>query len=275
MNHSIAVENDTKKVFRKCGTCSRTFFYLLNREFGHPKETAECAADPLAGGIVLKGHQCGMLWGAALAVGAESFRRSSDQNQAIGLAIRATQGLVESFSNRTNTVNCRDITRTDFSKKLQMLRFMLFRSKNCFKLAEDWAPEAIQAAMEGLSSEQTDLPEKCISCASEVARRMGAGEEEMAMVAGLAGGLGLSGNACGALSAAIWMNMLAWCKENPGKSSYSHPLAKKTLEAFRTATDNEMLCQKITGRSFQTIEEHTEYVQQGGCEKLMDVLVGS
>lgn len=47
---------DGKKVFRKLGTCSRTFFYILNREFGHLKEREERASDVLAGGIMQKGH---------------------------------------------------------------------------------------------------------------------------------------------------------------------------------------------------------------------------
>lgn len=42
------------------GTCSRTFFYIINREFGFPHENEERAADPLAGGIVQQGYQCGM-----------------------------------------------------------------------------------------------------------------------------------------------------------------------------------------------------------------------
>ena len=92
-------KNDTKKrVFRKLGTCSRTFFHLLNREFIHLAETEEMAADPLAGGIMQKGHQCGMLWGATLAVGTESFRRSDNLDQAMGLAIVTTQNLLSSFS---------------------------------------------------------------------------------------------------------------------------------------------------------------------------------
>ena len=47
---------------------------------------------------------------------------------------------------------------------------------------------------------------------------MGGTEEESIMVAGFAGGIGLSGNACGALSAAIWYKMLGWAKNNPDKS---------------------------------------------------------
>ncbi|UCH15140.1 MAG: hypothetical protein JSV22_04030, partial [Bacteroidales bacterium] len=85
---------DTKKIFAKCGTCSQTFFCILNREFGHPKKTEELASDPLAGGIMSKQYQCGMLWGSALAAGAESYRRFSDHNQAINRAIISTQNIV-------------------------------------------------------------------------------------------------------------------------------------------------------------------------------------
>ncbi len=95
---------DAKVVFSKCGTCSRTFAHLLNRAYGHPKETAEIAMNPLAGGIANQGHQCGMLWGAAMAVGAEAFRRNKDQEKAIALAVTATQHIVESFVNRTLSI---------------------------------------------------------------------------------------------------------------------------------------------------------------------------
>ena len=69
MEDSKMVQQDTKKVFLKLRTCSRTFFYILNREFGYPRETEEHAANPLAGGIRLKGYQCGMLWGQNLFAG--------------------------------------------------------------------------------------------------------------------------------------------------------------------------------------------------------------
>ena len=100
--------NDGKKVFRKLGTCSRTFFYILNREFGHQRELEERASDSLAGGIMQKGHQCGMLWGASLAVGAEAYRNCENQNQAIAVSVNATQKLMMSFSERENTINCRE-----------------------------------------------------------------------------------------------------------------------------------------------------------------------
>jgi hypothetical protein len=271
---------DTKQVFRECGTCSRTFAHILNREFGHQMDLEEKAIDPLAGGISNQGHQCGMLWGATLATGAEAFRRNENLDEAIVAAVRATQHLVQSFTNRTSTVNCREIIDTDLSSPLGLFKFGLkttlqgIDNNDCFNLAEKWAPEAIQSAEKGLEGDQGELTHTPVSCASEVAKKMGATEEEMAMVAGFAGGLGLSGNACGALSAAIWMKSLAWCKENPGKNPpYLHnPKAKKLRKALLKETGSEILCSKITGQTFETIDDHSEYLIKGGCRKLIDVL---
>ena len=266
----------TKRVFLKLGTCSRTFFYILNREFGYPIETEERAADPLCGGLMQKGHQCGMLWGAALAVGAESFRRCGDRGRAISMTINATQHIMKSFIDRAKSVNCLDITGCDWSSKISMLKYFLSgRFISCFKLAEKWAPEAIQSATEGLTLEQTGPLQQPISCASEVAKKMGASDEEMVMVAGFAGGLGLSGEACGALSAVIWMNTLALCRKKARKSAYPNPNAKNTLKAFYGATDHEILCHKISGQCFKTIDDHTEFIKTGGCDKLINVLAQS
>jgi hypothetical protein len=273
MFKSKKVRRDTKRVFLKLGTCSRTFFYILNREFGHPLENEEHAADPLAGGILQQGYQCGMLWGASLAVGAESFRRCADPGRAIGMAIKATRHIMESFINRAKSADCLDITSCDFSSKFNIAKhFFTGKFWSCFKLAEKWAPEAIQSATEGLSLDQTDLPKQPISCASETARKMGATDEEQVMVAGFAGGLGLSGDGCGALSAAIWMNTLARIREQNYKTTFSDPVTEKILKAFYEATGYEMECSKITGLRFKTIDEHTGFIKNGGCAKLINVL---
>ena len=272
--------NDTKDLFMKCGTCSHTFGHLLDREFGNLNSNEEAALDPLAGGIMNHGHQCGMLWGTALAVGRESYRRQPDTDRAIPVAVTATQGLVDSFVKRTDTVNCREIVDTDLNTVTGMVGFMLktviggMKNSQCFNLAEEWAPEAIEAAKVGLVDVSIKLVEKPVSCSSIVAKRLGATEEEMVAVAGYAGGLGLSGNTCGALSAAIWMKTLQWCKENPGKSPpyFTNKAAKKLLRAFKEETDSETLCSKITGRKFLDINDHSEFINRGGCSKLINVL---
>jgi hypothetical protein len=273
MFKSLKARRDTKRVFLKLGTCSRTFFYILDREFGHPQENEEHAVDPLAGGILQQGYQCGMLWGASCAVGAESFRRCADRCKATGMAIKATQHIMKSFINRAKSADCLDITSCDWTSKFSIAKYF-FSGKfwSCFKLAEKWAPEAIQAATEGLALDQSDLLKEPISCASEVVRRMGGSDAEMVMVSGFAGGLGLSGNGCGALSAAIWMNTLARIREQNYKASLSDPVTGKILKAFFEATDYEMECRTIAGKCFQTIAEHAEFMKNGGCDKLIQVL---
>jgi len=276
MKASKAVNHDTKWVFLKQGTCSRTFMYILNREFGYPLQMEERAVDPLAGGIMQQGYQCGMLWGSSMAIGAESYRRCGNCDQAVGLAIVATRQVMASFLKKAKSPDCFEITKADFTKKYGIAKYLIFgKAITCLKLADKWAPEAIKAAVEGLSAEQTNPPQPQLSCASEVVKKMGGSDQEMVMVAGFAGGLGLSGNACGALSAAIWMNTLKWCRENPGKTTYPNPKAKETLEAFFSVSNYEFLCQKISGQRFQSAEGHTQFIKNGGCNKLIAVLAGS
>ena len=270
---SKKIRRDTKRVFLKMGTCSRTFFYIINREFGFPLENEEHAADPLAGGILQQGYQCGMLWGASLAVGAESFRRCGDRGRGTTMTIKATQHIIRSFINRTKSADCSEVTSCDWSSKFSIAKyFVTGKFLSCFWLAEKWAPEAIQSATEGLSLDQTGLSEQPMSCASEVVRRMGGSDEEMVMVSGFAGGLGLSGNACGALGAAMWMNTLGRIRAKSYKSSLSDPDSGKILKAFHEATGYEMECSKICGQRFKTIDEHTEFIKNGGCDKLIQVL---
>ncbi|MFC2151086.1 C-GCAxxG-C-C family (seleno)protein [Bacteroidota bacterium] len=265
-----------KRVFLKKGTCSNTFFYILNREFGHPKEMEERALDPLAGGIVQQGYQCGMLWGASMAVGAESYRRHKDQGIAIAVAIRATQNIMNSFENRTKCIDCEDFTKTDFKNKKSFAKYMLTgKFWSCYKLAEQWAPEAIKAAYEGLAIEQFETDQKAISCASEVLKKMGGSEEEIIMVAGFAGGLGLGGSGCGALGATIWKTILKLIRKGEWKTTMSDPDSEKIINRFYEVTDYKMECHEICGKSFNSINEHTEFIKNGGCDKLINVLANN
>jgi hypothetical protein len=272
----LADKNDAKKVFLKKGTCSQTFFYLMNREFGHYYEIEEKAADPFAGGIMQRGYQCGMLWGVSLSAGTEAYRRCCSLGKSIKPAVDTTQKLMESFKNHTKSHDCMDITDTDFNSKFQFAKFMIFKANSCFNLAKEWAPEAAQVAKESLDNFNTNCDcGNLESCASVLAKKMGATDHQAAMVAGFAGGMGLSGNACGALCVAIWMKSMEWCRKHPGKSPYSTPEAKAVMEVFNKTTDYSVLCSEITGRSFSTIEEHTEYINNGGCKELIEALANT
>ncbi len=280
MESSIDANNDAKQVFKKCGTCSRTFAHILNREFGHIKEPEEAALNPLAGGIMNEGRQCGMLWGAALAIGAEAYRRYKDTNVAIEAAVTATQNVISSFVKRSGTTNCREIIGFNLKSFLGMTAFMLkvslqgMNKSHCFNLAEAWAPEAIEAASKVLAQGEDKPSEKYLNCTADVVKRMGGTKEEQIMVAGFAGGLGLTGNGCGALSAAIWKKMVDWCKENPGKNPpfFNNKDAKKILRAFNNETNGVLECHKICGRQFSNVKAHSDYIQNGGCRELIEIL---
>jgi hypothetical protein len=180
---------------------------------------------------------------------------------------------MKSFVNRTDSIECEDITQVDFTNRKSFIKYMLKgKFMNCLKLAGKWAPEALNAAVDGLEQDGTDLPQVSLSCASEVVRLMGASEEEVLMVAGFAGGLGLSGSGCGALAAAVWMNALIHNRKQTGKSAGFDPGTDLTLKAFYEETDYEIECNKICGRRFETLDEHSEFLKNGGCKKLINVL---
>jgi len=223
-------------------------------------------------------NQCGMLWGSSLAAGAESFRRFDNQNKAINKALSASQHLVNSFSERAKTLNCRDILGFEFADKVGMVTMMGtslpggFENSVCMNLTEKWAPEAFDAANKGLSFQNLELPQLTVSCAAKVVEKMDGTNEEIVTASGLAGGIGLSGQACGALGAAIWKSSLDWCKDNPGESGYKNPKSKEIMEAFISKTESEFLCQNICKKRFESVDEHTAYINNGGCIELIEIL---
>ncbi len=68
--------------------------------------------------------------------------------------------------------------------------------------------------------------------------------------------------------------MLDLNKKNTGKSQsmLNNHDAKKILRAFYVQTDSEMLCNKICNTNFNTIDEHSEYIKNGGCKNLIEAL---
>jgi hypothetical protein len=149
------------------------------------------------------------------------------------------------------------------------------KALNCFNLAAKWAPEAVQSAHEALSNGRNNEKKPLTNCACEVIRKMGGGERDMAMVAGFAGGLGLSGSGCGALAAVMWYKTLADVKNGTYKYTLSNPVMEKLINDFYQASDYEMECSKITGKQFEDAEAHSEFMENGGCKELINTLAVS
>ncbi len=134
---------------------------VLNDAFNHSLKTEETAALLLAGGIVQHGYQCGMIWGATLAAGAQAYELFGPGLQAETQAMMASQRLVASFRALNNEINCMEITGLDNSSSaMQMATYFLIKggTVRCFRKAVKYANEAFGEINAALSKEPFDVP---------------------------------------------------------------------------------------------------------------------
>jgi hypothetical protein len=246
---------------------------VVDVSFNQPLKPEEHASMPLAGGM-MRGYQCGMLWGAALAAGAQAYRLWGPGPQAETGAVIASQQAVAAFRARTGEINCAEIIGLNWNalSKGRILKFFLKGGPiGCFRLAANYAPVAFDEIEAALSDKPIETPTPPISCAAMMAKQMGASELHTVMAAGLAGGVGLSGGACGALGAAIWLISLKGAAED-GKIKLNDPAASAAIEKFLESSDYEFECAKIVGRKFENAADHAAYVGAGGCAKIIEAL---
>lgn len=230
---------------------------------------------PFAGGILQHGYQCGMIWGASLAAGAQAYRIHGFGPQAETAAVNAAKKIVESFRSQNEHINCLEITELDkTSSTMDMIVYFLIKGGTigCFRRAANYAPVAFSEINTVLSQENIEAPASPVSCAAVLAKKMGASEKQTVMAAGLAGGIGLCGGACGALGAAIWIIAMNNSKDGKGKIDYKDPGALNLIDIFLKYTDYKFECSEIVGRKFENIEDHSTYLHNGGCSEIIDVL---
>ncbi|MFC2060589.1 C-GCAxxG-C-C family (seleno)protein [Chloroflexota bacterium] len=249
---------------------------VVDRSFDHPLKLEEEATMPLAGGIMQYGYQCGMLWGATLAAGAQAYRLLGTGPQAETAAIIVTQRLVESFRARNNNnINCLEITETHLQNTKQVLKYFLLKGGviGCVRMAVKYAPEAYSEINTALSEIHIEAPSPPVSCSAMLAQKMGVSDMHTVMAAGFAGGIGLSGGACGALGAAIWIIGLNE-PEGGGLKKMNNPKASDTIDRFikSKSADFKFECSEIVGRRFENIGDHAGYLRDGGCSEIIEVL---
>jgi len=142
---------------------------VVDDSFGHPLKLEQKASMLFAGGIGTQGYQCGMLWGAALAAGAQAHRIFGSGPKAQTAALLASQKTLESFRTRTkNEINCLEITDMNFQGDnvgRQVLKF-LFKGGpiNCFSMAAKYAPLAFNAINSSLTEEDITAATPPVSC---------------------------------------------------------------------------------------------------------------
>jgi hypothetical protein len=243
----------------------------------------EGAAMPLAGGLMGYGYQCGMLWGAALAAGAQAYRLFGTGPQAETEAVIAAQRLVEAFRAHNKYINCSEITEMNWKEssnrrmRAQVLKYFLKGGPIvCFTMSAKYARVTFSEINLSLSEKHNEASCSPASCAAVLAKKMGASDLHAVMAAGFAGGIGLSGSACGALGAAIWLIGMDPSKDREGEPDlgnlYNNPLAIAAIERFLESTDYEFECSKIVGKKFANVAEHAEYLHGGGCSNIIEAL---
>jgi hypothetical protein len=249
---------------------------VVDGSFDHPLALEEHATLPLAGGIEQMGFQCGQLWGAALAAGAQAYQLFGPGPQAEAAAVIAAQKLVQSFRTRYKSINCLEVIELDWknAQAAQILKFFLKGGPiRCFSMTAGYARAASDEIAAALSDSHLEAPVAPVSCAVMLAQKMGASDLHTVIAAGLAGGIGLSGGACGALGAAIWLIEMNRVQGGTGKVEYNSPEATEAIDRFVQSTDVEFECSKIAGRKFENVSDHADYLRDGGCSKLIEALV--
>ncbi len=287
MTHEAAIETTDPKditplrtavTFATVGACSATLLTVLDRAYGTPMPDEETASNPLGGGIVQHGYQCGQLWGASLAAGAQAYRVHGAGPKAEAAAVRASQRIVSVFEETSGDINCLEITEMTGQSMQQLSNVLKYMIKagpiSCGRLAMRFAPIAKEAIDETLAEEPPEVTSPCASCAATVARRLGASEQHQVMAAGLAGGIGLRGGACGALGAAVWLTALNRPEEKTGLTAGDTTIGR-VIEAFGEASGHEFECEEIVGRRFEDVADHARHASAGGCARILDALVAA
>jgi hypothetical protein len=247
---------------------------VVDRSFDHPLKLEEHASMSLAGGILGNGYQCGMLWGGALAAGAQAYRLYGSGHKAEVEALIASQKLAEAFRVRAKDINCAEITEMEWktTSAKQVVRFFAKGGPiGCFRLSADYAQIAFDTINDALGEKHVDGSSQPTSCTAMLAQKLGVSERHVVMAAGLAGGIGLSGGACGALGAAIWIIGINSTQEEMGKL-FENPRALAVMDRYLQSADYEFECAKIVGRKFESVADHASYLRDGGCAKIIEAL---
>ena len=248
---------------------------VVDGSFDHPLALEEHATLPLAGGIEQMGFQCGQVWGAALAAGARAYQLFGSRPEAEAAAIIAAQRLAESFRTRYKSIDCLEVIDLDWknAQAKQILKFFLRGGPiRCFSMTAGYARTASGEIAAAFSDTHLEAPAAPVSCAAVLAHTMAASDLHTVMAAGLAGGIGLSGGACGALGAAIWLIEMNRVKEGTGQVEFNSPEATEAIDRFLQSSDGEFECAKIVGRKFESVYDHAAYLRAGGCAKIIEAL---
>jgi hypothetical protein len=219
-----AVSKDTVKYWwLNSIACSEASMTTRMHGFGFDESLYEQAVHPFSGGFMHHGLACGLLTGAALTAGFLARERFEDDETRAAAALHTTILLAESHQELSGSVNCREITEVSLSKLSGRLRYLQQgKGGMCGRLHLKWAPQMHELIDKTLADFNKYVPVKGHSnCAVQTLKKMvssvGMKTENLVLVAGLAGGVGLLGNVCAALVSGVYALSVSHYLSQEGK----------------------------------------------------------
>ncbi|MDP6346526.1 MAG: C-GCAxxG-C-C family protein [Alphaproteobacteria bacterium] len=282
--------DQAKAWWLRCVSCSEASTTLINRTAGAEAPLLEQAAHLFSGGFMHQGQACGHLWGAALAAGIRAAETSRDEHIRSAATLHAAIRLAERFSDDGWAFSCRENIGADLTSLNGRLRYLRSdKPRACGRKALAWASDAdaaIDAALAEFDPDAVDKP--CANCAVECLRGIAAPAEvpadDRCVVAGLAGGLGLTGNVCAAISVGVFALSLRHYADRGNRPRDGMLRAaiqeldlidlglrrrpRRLLGDF-AARFGGLRCVDIVGRRFDGIDDHTRHVADGGCQEVI------
>jgi len=201
--------------------------------------------------------------------------------------------LAEAYPEISGAVNCREITGQSVITLREKAQYMREgKAQQCGRLLMKWANRTDTFIDEALTEfEGCDPSPSCTNCAVETFKRI-ASDDELARsgstyVAGLAGGVGLLGRSCAALTVGILALTLRHYAARRYQRRDSRVLGTlhelglarfrkqpaRLLEQFKREFGSD-LCSEIVGRLFTSPNDHASFIAEGGCREVIGFVEG-
>jgi hypothetical protein len=229
---------------------------------------------------------------AALAAGVRARARIPDTYAAREATLDAACRVVEAYRLAGHPMNCAEVTGMG---AWNFARYMLKGNLGvCSSLLSGLAPtfhDLIDRTIDEHRQRGATAP--CRNCAVEAFERVSGGigfpvDGASVVAAGFAGGLGLSGNACGALAAAI---LAVSMKYFTGRNRPKHSMIRSDLQGlfvgigwmkpsmeiarqFRARFPGRTYA-SIAGRTFASSGDLSTYLGAGRCEPVLEAVVSA
>jgi hypothetical protein len=267
-------------------SCAESTLILFDRVAGIDQDDAEQAIDPLNGGVLLElDGGCGLLWGSAMAAGIRASKRFEKEEDACAAAFATSIELLREYVASGGATDCNRILNMD---RWNFLSYLAKVKMNvCVGIAEKWFPRFDEIIEKSFESYTPKREQKCVNCAVDVfksvAKEIGLElSGETPWVAGFAGGFGLQGSTCAAVSSAVFaINLRYFRSRNKSPHSALRSMmqgmgvgtgwmkpSKRLLSAFKEEFHAKS-CYGLTGKMFEGLDEYTDHVASGKCANIV------